>query len=527
MIRQTTRWRGGVAAALVVLVAGVAVGRASLVLAALVPLVYVAWGSASGVRVPELTVERSVEPTPAPPGSPVWVRLRVTNDGAHQVSDLRVIDGVPRDLAVMRGTPRAGTALEPGETCEVIYSLVARRGEHAFARPRIEVRGVGAGAVATVDVAVAGDEALDCRLDADAPPLADQGNRFVGHMTADDPGKGLTFHSTREYRSTDPADRINWRYYAKRNELGTVNYERHVSATVVLVVDARRPCHVVPGPGRPTAVELAGYAATHAVTSLLASGHDVAVAVVGADGPGPAGLYWLPPGGGSGQRSRALELFRRAASAHPRSNGDPNPDSSATASHETDPESEPEPEPDSGRAPDSIPSVPTPESGAASTAESEAEAASTAASESGTGPTPGSERATGRDPNAAGGARARRRRRDPARQFSELVELAPPGSQLALFSPLLDDVPVDAVATWRAYGFPAVVLSPDVVSANTVSGQFEHVRRRARLARCQAAGARTFDWLRGTPLPLALSYAFAAEARVAGAAQPARTGGGR
>lgn len=475
----TTRWRGGVAAAAVALVAGVALGRAALVLGAVVPLLYVAWGSVSGVRVPALAVERTVRPNPVPPGSPVWVRLEVTNESDHQVSDLRVVDGVPADLAVGRGTPRAGTALEPGETCTVEYTVVARRGEHAFDRPWIAVRGVGAGAVATVDVEVTGDETLECRLDADAPPLADRGNRLVGHLSADDPGKGLAFHSTREYHTTDPANRINWRYYAKRNELGTVNYQRHVSASVVVVIDAREPCHVVPGPGRPTAVELAGYAATHALTSLLRGGHDVGVAVVGANGPGPAGLYWLPPGGGADLRSRALELFRRAATAHARS------------------ETDPEPRPGGRQQADAG-------SGAGQHRQGVAD---------GTAAQPGN-----------------RHVRDPGRQFRELVDLAPPGSQIALFSPLLDEPPVEAVETWRAYGYPVVVLSPDVVSANTVSGQFEHVRRRRRLATCQATGARTFDWLRGTPLPVALSYAFAADARVSGAARPtggaARSAGG-
>ncbi len=79
-----------------------------------------------------------------------------------------------------------------------------------------------------------------CQLDAQAPPLSDRGTDRVGQLTTDAPGDGFTFHSTREYQRGDPAGRIDWRGYAKRGELSTVNYEQWVSTTVVFVVDARR-----------------------------------------------------------------------------------------------------------------------------------------------------------------------------------------------------------------------------------------------------------------------------------------------
>lgn len=444
-VERTNRWRGGLAAALVLLVAGLVAQRATFLLAAVVPLVYLAYGSLSGADVPELRAVRQVEPTTVPPGTPVAVKLELRNESDEYVADLRAVDGVPEDLAVTSGTPRAGATLSPGEVCAVEYTMVARRGTHQFDPATVSVRGVGGGAVARTTVVPEGPDGIDCRLDADAPPLANHGGTYVGEMTADDPGEGLTFHSTREYRHGDSADRINWRYYAKRNELATVNYERRVSTAVVVVLDAREPARVVAGPGRPTAVELGGYAATHAVSSLLGGGHDVGVAVLGLDGPGPAGLYWLPPEAGAGVQARALELFERASKAPPVEADD------------------------------------------------------------------GDGRASDRETRA---------------QMRQVSALAPAGTQVALFSPLLDDGAVDAVEAWRARDLPVVVVSPDVVSSNTVSGQFEQVARRSRLARCQAAGARPFDWQRGTPLPLALEYAFAAATRSGDDVVTPRTGGG-
>jgi len=350
------------------------------------------------------------------------------------VSDLRVVDPVPTELAVLQGTPRGGGTLEPGESVTLTYTVVARRGEFDFPAARVRVRGAGAGAVATADREPAGDTRLVCRLDADAPPLSNVGDTRVGRLTTDAPGEGLTFHSTREYRHGDPAGRIDWRGYAKQGELSTINYDRQVSATVVFVLDARAAARVAAGPGRPTAVELGAYAATRALTTLLGAGHDVAVAVVGVEGDGPGGLLWLPPGSGSGQRSRAIAVLG-----------------------------------------DAIDAAPAPE-------------------------------------------------REPTRQARELGGLVGREAQFVLVSPLLDDAPVTMVEQWSGFGQSRTVLSPDIVASNTVSGQYEQVRRRTRLARCQAGGARTIDWRRGTPLPTILEATFAVEAHRAGGS--VRAGGG-
>lgn len=433
MTGRRRRWGGGVAVAVVLASAGIWNGSATLLLAAAVPLAYLAHGAVSTARVPAaLTLERRVEPTPTPPGSPVEVTLSVTNGADRTLSDVRVVDGVPADLAVLEGSPRLGTTLGPGETATATYSLVARRGDHAFDPARVRVRGTGAGAVATVDRDPSGADRVVCRLDADSPPLDDRGARRVGQLESDDPGAGVTFHSTREYEPSDPAGRIDWRHYAKRGTLATVNYDRPVSTTVMLVLDARPSAHVAAGPGRPTAAELGAYAATRALTALLRSGHEVGVAVVGREGDGPTGLHWLPPGGGHEQRARATDLFR-----------------AASVSRDAD------------------------EDGLF-------------------------------DGRNDGGY---------AEQFRKAAELAPAHSQLLLVSPALDDGPVDALETWVAFDAARTVISPDVVPSNTVSGRLAGVRRATRLARCQATGARTIDWRRGTPMQVVLAEAFAVEAR--------------
>ncbi|ELY53966.1 hypothetical protein C493_12988 [Natronolimnohabitans innermongolicus JCM 12255] len=450
------RWRGAIAATVVLVIAGLLDANPVLLLGAVVPLVYVAYGAVSTVSIPDgLEATREVSPTPAVPGQPVTVALTVRNASDRTLTDLRVVDGVPDELAVLEGSPRVGATLRPGESRRVEYVVVARRGEYDFEAPEYRVRGLGASAVATATVEADGAERLVCRLDADAPPIEDVGNGRVGQLTTDRPGEGLTFHSVREYRPDDPADRIDWRHYAKRGSLATINYERQVSSTVVLVVDARERNEVVAGPGRPTAVEFAAYAATRSLSDLLGHGHDVGVAVIGREGDGPAGLHWLEPASGREQRVRARDVLR-AATETPESESKPNW---------------------ARRAPN------------------------WSASSSGSGSSSG---------------------RRTTRQVRKILELAPSGSQVALFSPLLDDGAVDAVERWQGGGLPVVALSPDVVPENTLSGQYTQIRRRTRLARCQALGARTFDWRRGTPLPVLIEHAFTADAR----RSSARRGGG-
>ena len=441
------RLRGAVGATIALVGAGLGTGNGVLLLGAAIPLAYVAVGSLSRVEPAgenELTATRTVEPTPAPPGRPVSVTLTVRNESDRTFTDVRLVDGVPRALAVLEGSPREGATLEPGVTITVEYTVVARRGEHAFDPPQLRLRGLGASAVTTVTLAAAGADAVVCRLDAEAPPIEDVGRNRVGQLTTNRPGEGVTFHSSREHQPDDPASRINWRQYAKRGALATVNYEQQVSATVILVIDARSPNHVVAGRGQPTGVELAAYAATRALTDLLGHGHDVGVAIVGLDGDGPAGLYWLDPHSSREQRSRAMDLFGLATDA-------------------TTPQEIRE------RLP-----------GESMTAQERHEA--TRADE----------------------------------QHRKLLELVPANAQLALFSPLLDDVPVEGLETWRGAGLPAVVLSPDIVPENTTSGQYTQTRRRTRLARSQAAGVRTVDWRRGTPLALVIEQAFAADAKLSG-----------
>lgn len=427
MSHRVTRWNGAVAAAVLLAVSGVVVRSASLFVAAVVPLSYVAYGALSAVPAvtESVTVRRELEPTTVPPGEPVDVTVTVENTGERVLPDLRVVDRVPGPLRVLDGTPRAVGTLRPGERLTLEYRVLAKRGEFDFAPPLVRGRSLAASAVSTAAPDPAGEDRLVCRLDADSPPLDERASGYAGQLATDHPGQGVEFHSTREYDPGDPATRIDWRHYAKRGDLATVNFREHRAADVVLVVDAREPGRVVAGPGHPSAVELCAYAATRSLAELSRAGHEVGVAVVGVDGE-----PWLPPGGGRDHRARARALVGSAADAA----------AAADGSDERDEDGDCEPF----------------------------------------------------------AAVARR-----------LADRVSPGTQVLLFSALLDEAPVSALDIWGADGLSRGVVTPNVLAENTLGGQLSGVRRHERLARCRATGARAVDWRRGTPLPLALDAALA------------------
>lgn len=512
---RVTRWHGGLVGAVVLAAAGVAVRSPALIVATTIPLAYVVvMARASAPDVAEaVAVDRRIE-SDATPGRRVRVELLVTNEHDRHLPDVRVVDRVPAGLVVSAGTPRGADALAPGESLTVSYAVTARRGAFAFETPRVRLRSLGGAARSTASVPVAGDTRLRCHLDAGDVPLRERAARHTGPLQTDSPGRGLEFHSTREYRRGDPVNRIDWTSLAKRDELTTVNFRERRAATAVLVVDAREPCRVVSAPGQPSAVELSAYAAMQALEYLQAGRHEIAVAILGVPGPGGDAITWIPPGTGADLRARALDAFDRATAVANETAMTPVATESATEkptnAHEGT--NEQPAVADGGDQGDQSDEDDEHWAAAAGVTRSleDAEAAEAADGTDGTEETEGTDAS---EEGASGPAEGENADRPappaPEVQIEQLLARTPPYAQVLVFSPLVDDVPVTAVERLAARGLEPSLFSPDVIAANTTSGQIDQLRRRGRLARTQAAGVRTVDWRRQTPLAVALEYAFA------------------
>ncbi len=302
--RETERWAGVGALALLAGAIGMALTLPSVLLLSVVGVTYAAYARQASPPTVELTVERDLSDPEPNPDDEVEVTVTVRNDGAETLPDLRLIDGVPPGLTVESGSPRLGTALRPGRRATFSYTVVARRGDHEFGPLQVIAR--DASGAAEREVAVEAPGTLSCVPPLEATgtvPLSGTATRYAGRVATDSGGEGVEFHATREYRPGDPPNRIDWNRHARTRELATLLFREERAATVVLLVDVRKQAYRAPGPDSANAVERSVVAAGRAFESLLAGGDRVGIASFG-----PRDC-WLAPGAGNSHRERARRLL--------------------------------------------------------------------------------------------------------------------------------------------------------------------------------------------------------------------------
>jgi uncharacterized repeat protein (TIGR01451 family) len=308
--RETNRWLGVNALALVAGSIGVLLSLPALVLTAVIGAAFGAYARAGGSPDVRVTLTREIAMETAPPGDPVQVTVTVQNDGDSILPDLRVVDGVPESLAVVDGSPRHATALRPGKSTSFSYTVRATRGYHTFTPAAVLARGFSGSDEREIAVRATEPTTLSCipQLTIGPPlPLRVQTTSFTGRIAPETGGSGTEFHSVREYRPGDPLSRIDWRRAARTGEYATLQFRPERATTVVLILDTREVAYRAPTSETLSAVERSVKAAGRAFTSLLSTGDRVGLLSYGPT------EFWLPPGAGNGQRASA----RKALATHP------------------------------------------------------------------------------------------------------------------------------------------------------------------------------------------------------------------
>jgi uncharacterized protein (DUF58 family) len=301
---NTERWTGLEGLVLLAAAVGVLTREPAPLLLAGLGVVFLGYVRIATTPDVTLSVERDLSDSNPDPDDDVLVTLRVTNEGARTLFDVRVVDGVPPALAVSHGTARLGTALRPGATATTTYTVTAIRGEHTWDETVVVARDPS-GAVERretkhVETTMRCEPELAATADL---PLRGLTSRYAGRVETDVPGSGLEFASIREYRHGDPLRRIDWNRRARTGELATVQFREERAAAVVLLVDTRPTAHVAPDSDAETAVERCVDATSTAFSALLDSGDRVGVASFGPD------ECWLDPSTGADHRARARRLF--------------------------------------------------------------------------------------------------------------------------------------------------------------------------------------------------------------------------
>lgn len=431
--RGVNRWSGGLGGALFLVALALLASEPLLIAASVIPLTYAVYGSLSTVPSGmSLELSRTVVHPEVRPGEPATIELTVENTGSAALTDVRLIDGVPAELAVVDGSPRRCLSLRPDEQATVTYSVMAKRGRYPFSDVAIRVRTLSASEMVTVELQAAGDEALVCTNAVSEVPLSDSTLPRAGTFATDSGGSGLEFHSTRSYQRGDPVNRINWRRYAKTNELTTIDYREEQAVRTVLVVDARQAARVTPEAGYPSGSELSAYAAERLFDALSSASVVTSVAAVGlndAEVPGgtdPDGLAWVDESD-TDSAARASAVF----------------DSVVTATHEPD-----EPGDSAGDSP------------------TQTNRKSALTTDGGLGDD----------------------------DMLALLARLPPTAQVVLFSPLVDDWPVSLAESLTARNYPTTLVSPDLARRDTLGTAMFTLDRTARLNRVQRAGGTVIDW---------------------------------
>lgn len=317
MYERIYRYRSLLALTALLTAVGIGTGSHELLLAGIVPLLFVLQGTiATGDPLEErVRIERDLRPETPLPGQPVEVTLSIENVGESTIPDLRVVDGVPAELGVAEGDPRTSGFLRAGQTMILTYALIANRGTYEFDAVELRARNTSGTVVVDSTTESTGHTTFECRVAAEDVPIARQTMTFTGPLATETGGPGIEFHATREYRAGDPTKRINWNRYAKTGELSTVEYREQRAARVAIVIDSRTSAHVSAQPSLPTGATLCSYAATLTLGVLLDDGHSVAVAGLGVQDPNRSGapLAWASVDEGAAFPNRAAAICNATA----------------------------------------------------------------------------------------------------------------------------------------------------------------------------------------------------------------------
>jgi uncharacterized repeat protein (TIGR01451 family) len=456
--RRVERWGVGLAGTLALAGLGLLFATPALLVGAAIPLSYVLYGAVSGVPTADLAARRSFARSDPRPGETVEVTITLENTGQSVLPDVRVIDGVPDELAVTDGSPRACVALRPGESVTTTYTVLAKRGAYEFTGPAVRLRSLAGSEQVTTDSEASGDGTLTCANPVSDPPLREATLPRAGTLPTDTGGTGLEFYATRQYQHGDPMNRVDWRHYAKSGEFVTVQYRQEQAVRTVLVVDARPVGRVTPRPGYPTGAELSAYAAERLYGALERAGVVTSLTAVGVETGlpagvvGPDGLPWVDTDADSGAGARAETVFGAVRTVA---------DDRAV---------------DAGMG--TLGTFDGP--GAAGTRAGRA----------------------GLDPGTRAGTASPDGGRDEL--TDRLLARLPPNAQVVVCTPLLDDWPVEFVRELAVRNTLQMVVSPDVTGGETPGQRFAAIHRDLRLRTAERAGATLVSWPLDRPIDAAL-----------------------
>jgi uncharacterized protein (DUF58 family) len=243
---RTSLSSGLAAAALGLLLAGLALQSWQIVLLALPPIIVLSLGSLAPPPRPRLVAVRSLSQERTVPRHEIDVELLVRNEGPS-LDLVEVADVLPSEFVVVRGTNHAVVSLEAGGTLLCSYTIRSDvKGEFIVGPVRarsFDPLGLGAeDAVIELRSRLIVAPAMEDLRRVTLQPLRTR--PWFGQVPSRRIGAGTEFWGVREYAPGDEVRRINWKASARLERLYTNEYEGERSGDVVIVVDARHESFV-------------------------------------------------------------------------------------------------------------------------------------------------------------------------------------------------------------------------------------------------------------------------------------------
>jgi len=286
---------------------GMLLFSSTLILLALAPLFYVAHVLVSHMWLcpPNVKALRVFHQQRAPEGDDVEITLRVTPQQGQQ-GMLGILDPMPYGTTVSQGEASFLGKTRINDSLELDYAVRAGRGLYMF--PRIRATHWSAIGLAARESQIESASRLHVLPQVEPLPQLEIRPRktkaFAGSVRANLPGFGTDFFGCRSYTPGDDIRRINWRAYARTDELIICDYEQERIADVSIILDARVRAHAFIG--RSHTFEFAVHAAASLASQFCDQGNSVGLMIYGDV------LNWVFPGLGKNQKNRILDALSQA-----------------------------------------------------------------------------------------------------------------------------------------------------------------------------------------------------------------------
>lgn len=279
------------------------------VLALIIPiLVFIGAALLYGPEEPDLTIERELSAESASLERPVHVKLKITNNGSR-LEAFHLADAPPAGLEVIDGETEVLTSLKSGESFNLKYTVLGKRGRYRFGPIHIQTSDLFGLLIRETKVEAPG--LFEFYIYPKVHPIERIPIRprhtkvYAGYIPARIGGSGVEFFNVRTYQSGDSLRHINWRANARHpGTFFTNEFEQERVTDVGIILDARQRSNVE-FKGE-TLFEHSVIATAALADSFLNDGNRVAVLRYGDF------LDWTVPGYGKLQRERILRSLARA-----------------------------------------------------------------------------------------------------------------------------------------------------------------------------------------------------------------------